>query len=129
MVGSVKETTDSSTDLFLVERVQTGVRMEKRLLKVLKGLAELLDMSLGDLLEGIVLHAFEGRAPFSAETLGRIAELKRIYGLDLDASASHRLIETGAEGARPGRGRGAKTREPKPGRAPKVEKKRGRNAR
>lgn len=77
----------------LVERVQTGVRMEKRLLKVLKGLAELLDMTLGDLLEGIVLHAFDGKAPFSEETLGRIAELKRIYGLDLDASASHRLTE------------------------------------
>ena len=43
----------------VVERVQTGVRMEKRLLKVLKGLAELKDMTLGDLLEGIVLHAFE----------------------------------------------------------------------
>ncbi len=43
---------------FLVERVQTGVRMEKRLLKVLKGFAEYHDLSLGDLLEGIVLHAF-----------------------------------------------------------------------
>jgi hypothetical protein len=108
-------------DLLVVERVQTGVRMEKRLLKVLKGLAELLDMSLGDLLEGIVLHAFEGRAPFSDETLGRIAELKRIYGLDLDASASHRLVEerAGAKGAGPGRGRGAKAGEPKP-RRPKM---------
>jgi len=78
---------------FPVERVQTGVRMEKRLVKVLKALAELKDLSLGDLLEGIVLHAFEGKAPFTAETLKQIAELKRIYGLDLDASASHRMIE------------------------------------
>lgn len=100
-------------DLLVVERVQTGVRMEKRLLKVLKGLAELLDMSLGDLLEGIVLHAFEGRAPFSPETLGRIAELKRIYGLDLDASASHRLVEESAAGAE----RGVRGKEAKPGRA------------
>ena len=46
----------------VVERVQTGVRVEKRLLKVLKALAELHDLSLGDLLEGIVLHAFEGKA-------------------------------------------------------------------
>ena len=46
-----------------VERVQTGVRIEKRTLKVLKGLAECLDLTLGDLLEGIVLHAFEGKAP------------------------------------------------------------------
>jgi hypothetical protein len=76
-----------------VERIQTGVRMEKRLVKVLKGLAEVHDMTLGDLLEGIVLHAFEGKAPFGRESLQKIAELKKIYGLDLDASASHRLTE------------------------------------
>ncbi len=79
-----------------VERIQTGVRMEKRLVKVLKGLAEVHDLSLGDLLEGIVLHAFEGKAPFGKESLQKIAELKKIYGLDLDASASHRLTETRA---------------------------------
>ena len=77
-----------------IDRVQTGVRMEKRLVKVLKGLAEVHDMTLGDLLEGIVLHAFEGKAPFGRESLQKIAELKKIYGLDLDASASHRLIES-----------------------------------
>lgn len=76
-----------------VERVQTGVRMEKRLLKVLKALAELKEISLGDLLEGIVLHAFEGKAPFSPATLKQVAELKRIYGLDLTARDSHRLRE------------------------------------
>jgi hypothetical protein len=76
-----------------VERVQTGVRIEKRILKVLKALADLLDLSLGDLLEGIVLHAFEGKAPFSAETRKKIDELKKIYGLDLGASASHRMKE------------------------------------
>jgi hypothetical protein len=76
-----------------VERVQTGVRLEKRLLKVLKGLAELKDLSLGDLLEGIVLHAFEGKVPFSKETLGQIAELKKIYGLTLRAADSHQLRE------------------------------------
>ena len=76
-----------------VERVQTGVRIEKRLLKVLKGLAELKDLSLGDLLEGIVLHAFEGKTPFSRETLARIAELKKIYGMTLGASDSHKLRE------------------------------------
>ncbi|MBN9531122.1 MAG: hypothetical protein J0H82_33285 [Alphaproteobacteria bacterium] len=81
-----------------IERVQTGVRLEKRLLKVLKALAELKDISLGDLIEGIVLHAFEGRAPFGTETLAQIAALKAVYGLDLDAGASHRLIETGKDG-------------------------------
>jgi hypothetical protein len=77
-----------------VQRVQTGVRMEKRLVKVLKALAELYDSSLGDLLEGIVLHAFEGRSPFSAESLRRIAELQRIYGLDLEARAAHLSART-----------------------------------
>ena len=77
----------------VVERVQTGVRIEKRLLKVLKALAEYLDITLGDLLEGIVLHAFDGKAPFSEETLKRIVDLKRIYGLELDSTASHRLTE------------------------------------
>jgi hypothetical protein len=76
-----------------VERVQTGVRIEKRILKVLKALADLLDLSLGDLIEGIVLHAFEGKAPFSAETRKKIDELKKIYGLELGASASHRMKE------------------------------------
>jgi hypothetical protein len=78
---------------FLVERVQTGVRIEKRLLKVLKALAEYHDMSLGDLLEGIVLHAFDGKTPFSAASLKRIRDLKKFYALDLDANASHRLTE------------------------------------
>jgi hypothetical protein len=76
-----------------VTRVQTGVRIEKRLLKVLKGFAELKDITLGDLLEGIVLHAFEGRAPFSKESLRQIAELKKIYGLTLRATDSHKLME------------------------------------
>jgi hypothetical protein len=74
-----------------VERVQTGVRLEKRLLKVLKGLAEIKDVTLGDLLEGIVLHAFDGKSPFGRDTLRQVAELKKVYGLELDAAASHRL--------------------------------------
>lgn len=79
-----------------ITRVQTGVRVEARLLKVLKGLAEYLDLSLGDLLEGIVLHAFEGKAPFDDQTLRAIARLKKVYGLDLAAADSHRLDERGA---------------------------------
>ncbi len=77
-----------------VERVQTGVRIEKRLLKVLKAIAQHGDMSLGDLLEGIVLHAFEGKTPFSAGTRARIAKLKSVYGLDLNAQDSHKLSES-----------------------------------
>ena len=77
----------------LIERVQTGVRMEKRILKVLKGFAEYHDLTLGDLLEGIVLHAFDGKTPFSPASLKRIHDLKKFYALDLDSSASHRLTE------------------------------------
>ena len=94
--GSKEKTSTKSAGppaRLIVERTQTGVRIEKRLLKVLKGLAEYHDMTLGDLLEGIVLHAFDGRHPFSEETRRRINDLKRIYGLDLDSTASHRLIE------------------------------------
>jgi len=79
-----------------IERVQTGIRIEKRLLKVLKGLAELKDLSLGDLLEGIVLHAFEGKTPFSKETLAQIAELRKIYRMPLRAVDSHQLKEKSA---------------------------------
>jgi predicted DNA-binding ribbon-helix-helix protein len=78
-----------------VERVQTGVRLEKRLLKVLKGLAETLDLSLGDLIEGIALHALENKPPFSAATLRKAADLKRVYGLTLGAEDSHRLRDRG----------------------------------
>jgi len=76
-----------------IVRVQTGVRMEKRILKVLKAFAEYHDMTLGDVLEGIVLHAFDGKTPFSPASLEKIRELKKFYELDLDSSASHRLKE------------------------------------
>jgi hypothetical protein len=89
--GTLVHVVDDSK--LLVERVQTGVRMEKRLLKVLKAFAEYHDMTLGDLLEGIVLHAFDGKTPFSPASLERIQELKRFYDFDLDSSASHRLKE------------------------------------
>src|SRR5271154_3016859 len=89
----------------IVERVQTGVRMEKRLLKVLRALADSHDLTLGDLLEGIVLHAFDGKCPFGPASRLRIRELKKFYGLDLDSRASHRLAGASAAGSsRKGRG-------------------------
>jgi hypothetical protein len=96
----------------VVERVQTGVRIEKRILKVLKAVAELHEVSLGDLIEGVVLHAFEGKCAFAAPTLKQIGELKRIYGLDLAAAASHRLTEPDALAApkRAGARRGGRSR-------------------
>ncbi|MGB8591740.1 MAG: hypothetical protein WA755_04035 [Candidatus Acidiferrales bacterium] len=83
----------------IVERVQTGVRMEKRLLKVLRAFADYHDLTLGNLLEGIVLHAFDGKCPFNQDSLRRIKELKKFYGLDLGSSASHRLIEVDTAGS------------------------------
>jgi hypothetical protein len=82
-----------------VQRVQTGVRLEKRLLKVLKAMAEYRDISLGDLIEGICLHAFDGKLPFDEEGREKISKLKDIYELDLDASASHRLRDRSDKGA------------------------------
>ena len=83
-----------------IERVQTGIRVEKRLLKVLKGLAEHLDITVGDLIEGIALHSFENKPPFSPETLGKIDQLKSVYDLDLSAADSHRFKETDEDGAK-----------------------------
>lgn len=79
----------------LIHRAQTGVRIEKSLLKVLKGLAEYCELSLGDLLEGIVLHSFEGKAPFSEETIKVVNGLKAVYGCDLTAADSHKMQESG----------------------------------
>ena len=95
----------ASNEKLMVERVQTGVRLEKRLLKVLRAFADYHDLTLGDLMEGIVLHAFDGKCPFSQASLQRIQELKKFYGLDLDSGASHRLIEAS-------RGRSAKKEKP-----------------
>ncbi len=80
-----------------VQRVQTGVKLEKRILLVLKALAGSLDLTLGDLLEGIILHAFDGKTPFSAATLAKVRALRGVYGLDLTAADSHRLIDTDSE--------------------------------
>lgn len=87
------EDPEAPREPILVERVQTGVRLEKRLLKVLKTLAEYHDITLGDLIEGIVLHVFDGKLPFDKANLRRIAKLKHFYGLNLRADASHRLSE------------------------------------
>ena len=81
----------------MIDRTQTGVRLASPLLKVLKALAEYKNMTLGDLLEGIVLHAFDGKTPFSPETLEVIEQLRGIYGLDLTSADSHRLDDTGPD--------------------------------
>jgi hypothetical protein len=82
-----------TNDDAVVQRVQTGIRIEKRTLKVLKAIAELKDLTVGDLLEGILLHVYEGESPFSKETLLQIENLKKVYGLTLTAKNSHKLKE------------------------------------
>jgi predicted DNA-binding ribbon-helix-helix protein len=69
-----------------IERVQTGVRMERRLVKVLKAVAELRDLALGELLEELVRDSFAGRHYFEESALPSIRELARIYGLEPPAA-------------------------------------------
>lgn len=76
-----------------IERVQTGVRIEKRVLQVLKAIAARNEMGLGDLIEGIVLHSFEGQPAFGKETLEFIEQMRSAYGLDLSAADSHKFEE------------------------------------
>jgi catechol 2,3-dioxygenase-like lactoylglutathione lyase family enzyme len=92
-MAKAKTKSTSEASKITVERVQTGVRIEKKMQKVLKALAEYLDISLGDLLEGIVLHAFEGKSAFGEDTLQRIEALKQVYNMNYDARASHQFIE------------------------------------
>jgi hypothetical protein len=63
------------------DRVQTGVRMERRLVKVLKAVAELRDLALGELLELMVYEVFAGRLPFDDAGLAQVRELLAIYGV------------------------------------------------
>ena len=88
-----------------MQQAQTGLRIERNTLKVLTGLAEYLDLSLGDLVDGIVLHAFEGKTPFGPPILTKIDQLKAVYGLTLTAADAHKLTDHPCPG-RWQRGRG-----------------------
>lgn len=94
-----------ATGSMVVERVQLGVRMEKRMVKVLKGLAEFDGVSLGQLLEKIVLHSFEpmpgqegewAASPHGKRALAAIADLKRVYGMEFDTHAARQFHEDGS---------------------------------
>lgn len=74
-------------------RVQTGVRLDRRLVKVLKGIAAEKEIGLGELIEAIVLNAFEGKKPFSPETRKQIAGFKLLYGMNLTAADAAPLRE------------------------------------
>lgn len=79
-----------------IQRVQLGVRMEQRLVKVLKGIAAYCDQTLGEMLEEIVLHAFEGECTFGPKAQKKITELKQVYDLDYDVHGSFRFSESGS---------------------------------
>ncbi|WP_424950602.1 hypothetical protein [Deinococcus sp.] len=79
----------------VIERVQLGVRVEKRMVKVLKALAALNDSTLGELLEDIVAHAFEGHSTFdSPEAQAKIRDFQRLYGLEQGAHTVYGFRET-----------------------------------
>lgn len=78
-------------------RVQTGLRLERRTLKVLKALAEYLDVTLGDLVQEIILCSFEGNQPFSEGTLEKIEQLRKIFGLELRSCPFYELEERAAD--------------------------------
>lgn len=72
--------------------------MDRTLLKVLKGLAEYLNLSLADLVEGILLHALEGTPAITDETtLQAIQQLRQVYGLQLTAADSHQYPDIDEE--------------------------------
>jgi hypothetical protein len=98
MASARRPRPSEARDRRVVDRVQTGVRIERRILQVLKALASSKGMSVGDMLEGIILHAFEGAAPFGPDSLQKIAALREVYGLDVGAADSHLLVERSRKG-------------------------------
>ncbi|GAB5448967.1 hypothetical protein [Gymnodinialimonas sp.] len=76
-----------------IERMQTGLRLEKNMVKVLKGTAEYLDISMSELVEAIALHAFDDKPVFNETTRAKIAALRDVYGFTLTSDDAHGLEE------------------------------------
>jgi catechol 2,3-dioxygenase-like lactoylglutathione lyase family enzyme len=85
-----------------VKRVAVDARIEERLAKVVNDLAKEHGQTVGEFLEGTLLHAFEpvagqeGQAvcsPYSKRTFADIARLKKKHGLDYDTHANYRFTE------------------------------------
>lgn len=93
--GAQSQPRDQKDKYLVGERVQLGVRLEKRLVKVLKAMAEYADVSLTELLETIVLNSFEGgKTPtFSGQQLQVLADFKRVYRLDYSTQTSQSFAE------------------------------------
>jgi hypothetical protein len=88
----VQEYSPANPEPIAIERVQLGIRMEKRLVKVLKALAEACDMTLTEMLEDIVLHALEGHSTFDTpEVLEMVKDFKRLYGMNYSVHDNYRF--------------------------------------
>ena len=84
-----------------IEREEVSVRLEKRLVAVLRELAEHKGFDMTALLEETLLHTFEPMpdgsvaSPHTPADLDRIGELKEKHGIDYDVHASYRFVEEG----------------------------------
>ena len=76
-----------------IQRAQAGFKLEKRLLRVLKAIAEGQDATLGQSIEEIALHQLAGVDAFGKETIRKIQLLKKVYDMDYDAHDNYRFRE------------------------------------
>jgi hypothetical protein len=102
--------TPRATPPILVERIDVNVRMERKIVQVLEDFAGRRRMTLGEVLEKIVLHSFEAipgqegemcASPFSKGSLALIADLKTLHGVDFDTHASRRFHEDSGQESPP----------------------------
>lgn len=82
-----------------IEREALDLRLEKRLLAVVRDLAASKGMDVNQMLEETLLHTFEPApgggvaSPHTAATLKLIEQLKQKHGIDYDTHASYRFTE------------------------------------
>ncbi len=76
-----------------IERVDVRVRLEKRLASLLEDLAAHKRMSVGEVMEEMILHTNDGVGPHTKTTLRHIQQLKARHGIDYDSHGSYRFVE------------------------------------
>ncbi|MEM7415002.1 MAG: VOC family protein [Gemmatimonadota bacterium] len=82
-----------------IRREEVAVRLETRIVGVLRALAAHKEMDLTELLEETLLHTFEAMphggvaSPHTQADLERIQTLKSEQGIDYDVHASYRFVE------------------------------------
>ncbi|NNF29253.1 MAG: bleomycin resistance family protein [Gemmatimonadetes bacterium] len=97
-VGSGVDAAEDERGPLEIVRVRSTVGMEARLTAVLEGLARERGVTVGEVLEEIVLHSFEpyggGVAdPHGPKTHALISQLKEQAGLDYETHATRRFVE------------------------------------